>query len=183
MSVYTPASASSPALNSPSQVGLAAARPAAGTVPVGFLYYATDTNTLSESNGAIWTNIVAGGGGIPGTIFRTAAAGFAKVNGTPNILTFNTPNDGNLHAVSIAIAENVVALETGGQVSVTYTVGGHASGLIALYNGGAAAGFKSQSDTFIYSLIADPNTAVTLLQSTALTAGGPTTVWAELVEF
>lgn len=44
------------------QVGTAANRPAASAVPAGFLYYATDTNTLSESNGSTWTSIVAGGG-------------------------------------------------------------------------------------------------------------------------
>lgn len=43
-----------------SQVGTAANRPAASAVPVGFLYYATDTNALSESNGSAWTQVVAG---------------------------------------------------------------------------------------------------------------------------
>ena len=47
-----------------SQVGLASARPSAGSVPKGYLYYATDTNALSESDGnATWTQLVAGGGG------------------------------------------------------------------------------------------------------------------------
>lgn len=55
------ASAGGAALST-AQQGLAAARPAANTVPAGYLYYATDTNTLSESNGAAWTTIVAGGG-------------------------------------------------------------------------------------------------------------------------
>ena len=38
--------------------GLAAARPAAGTVPAGTTYWATDTKTLSESDGTNWITII-----------------------------------------------------------------------------------------------------------------------------
>lgn len=65
------------------QVGTAANRPAASAVPAGFLYYATDTNTLSESNGSTWTSIVAGGGG-------TTKSAVGTGNGGGNITTAST---------------------------------------------------------------------------------------------
>lgn len=159
----------------------------AGTVNTGDIYDRLDTPgviaqrtyhcTVGNANPALATWVAE----VPlSNQVSTPTAGFAKTNGTPIILSLTTPNDGNMHLVTIAIAENVTALETGGQVSIIYTAGGHASGNVILYNGGAAAGFHNQSDTFIYTVLADPNTTVTLQQTTALTAGGPTTVWASL---
>lgn len=132
--------------------------PAAGKAPVAF-----------SALGASWQEI-------PGVFASTGTGGFNKVNGTPTILTWNTPADGNMHPFSVYGAEFVTASETGGAIVVNFTFGGHPVqiGLVAP----AGAGFNSFAGA---PIIADPNTTVTVQQSTALTAGGPTTLWAAIL--
>lgn len=97
---------------------------------------------------------------------RTPAAGFALQNGTPNILTFTTPNDGNIHGYYLASSMNVTVLEVGGAVNLNFTAGGHAYSN-SVFNSGAAVGNYIGVSTFP----ADPNTTVTLVQTAALTSG------------
>lgn len=104
-------------------------------------------------------------------VVRTPAAGFALQNGTPNIVTFNTPNDGNMHAYDVAAALDVTVLEVGGQVSLSWTAGGHAYGVV-MFASALAAGFS----TFSQNIVADPNTAVTVQQTAALTSGAASIV-------
>jgi hypothetical protein len=97
---------------------------------------------------------------------RTAPAGFSLVNGTPNILSFTTPNDGNVHSYFVSTTLNVTVAETGGAVQVTWTSGGVAY-VATYYAGGSGIGTNNVSG----QVVADPNTVVTLKQSSALSAG------------
>ena len=49
----------------------------------------------------------------------TGAAGFALQNGTPTILTWTAPNDGNLHSAVVIIGLKVTATLAGGVVAPT----------------------------------------------------------------
>jgi hypothetical protein len=97
---------------------------------------------------------------------RTAVAGFALQNATPNVVTFTTPNDGQLHAYDVAASLNVTVLEVGGQVSLNYTSGGHAYSVVVFASALAAGNY-----TFSQNITADPNAAVTIAQTAALTGG------------
>jgi hypothetical protein len=97
---------------------------------------------------------------------RTPAAGFALQNGTPTILSFTTPNDGQAHGYSVATTLNVTVAETGGAVQLTWTSQGVAFAA-TVYAGGSGTGTNNVNS----ACVADPNTVVTLKQSTALTAG------------
>jgi hypothetical protein len=100
---------------------------------------------------------------------RSAAAGVALVNGTPNITGLTTPNDGQLHCYDVAIAVHVTSLETGGAVSVIWTCGGQAYSVLAVAGGQAAGPYQ-----FGINIVADPNTTVGVAQTSALTAGAAT---------
>lgn len=99
----------------------------------------------------------------------TATGGVALANGTPTFASLTTPNDGNLHTVDVAATVTVSSLETGGAVQASWTIGGVAQ-TSALFAGGQAAGTTSAHVT----VVADPNTAVVLSQSSALTGGAAT---------
>lgn len=97
------------------------------------------------------------------------ATNYALVNGTGTIVTFTTPNDGREHAYLVVMTVNVTLAETGGACQVAYTSKGQAV-VAALDPGTRAAGTFETSAT----IAADPNTAVTVSQSSALTAGTAT---------
>jgi hypothetical protein len=99
---------------------------------------------------------------------RTAATGFALVNGTPNIITWTTPNDGQMHQAITSGTLIVSSALTGGAVIVRYTAGGVAQAA-QLMAGNAAANVSGQQ-----TVTADPNTTVTIAQQTAATAGAAT---------
>lgn len=102
---------------------------------------------------------------------RTSAAGFALQNGTPNIVTLNTPSDGNMHAYDVAAALNVTVLEVGGAVTLTWHAGGQAYAVIMF-----ASALAVGTYTFSQNIVADPNTAVTITQTAALTSGAASAV-------
>lgn len=109
-------------------------------------------------------------------IASTGAAGFAKQNATPNILTWTAPNDGALHRAMLFVLQIVTALETGGQVNM-FSTGSNSLGVFA--PGAAAGKYLPTTGQFVPVLLRSGDT-VTLQQISALTAGGPTTVYAEL---
>lgn len=106
----------------------------------------------------------------------TPNAGVALVNGTGNILTWTAPADGNVHAALLVCSQNVTSLETGGQVTLSYT---SPDGTVitgsAIYPGGGAAGVTPFSTL---RLIASGST-ISIVQNTALTAGAAS-VWAQI---
>jgi hypothetical protein len=97
----------------------------------------------------------------------TPAAGYALQNGTGPILTWTAPNDGNLHAAQINLVLIVTSAETGGQVTISFTVGGQAKANTVAAAGGGIGVFPENPYTFT----CDPGTTVTLAQASALTAG------------
>lgn len=106
----------------------------------------------------------------------TGLPGFALVNGTPNIVSWTAPNDGQMHRVMLVGLMNVALAETGGQITLNYTDPGGAVHSRTIWAAAQAAGV--QYPTLAIVPVA-PGTTVTLAQASALTAGA-STVWAEL---
>jgi hypothetical protein len=108
-------------------------------------------------------------GGVTGgqIVARTPLAGFPlSAVATPTILSYTTPNDGQIHQVSIALGLYVSVVEVGGGVSVNATVLGqpYFNGLLP-----GAEGVGVHDGTL--SIPCDPNTTVTVVQQAALTSG------------
>jgi hypothetical protein len=108
----------------------------------------------------------------------TPATGFALINGTPTIISYTTPNDGNIHTAIVSIAKIVTSTETGGQINITYTIGGQAQNLVLL-GGANAPGVFFTANAIRYVMMVDPNTTVSIVQAVALTAGA-SVVYVEL---
>lgn len=107
----------------------------------------------------------------------TAAAGFAKQNGTPTLISWPVPADGANHRALIVLAEVVTSNETGGLIQVNWTTPDGTAGNYAAIAGGKTAGIYNGS--FAGSVIAAPGTLITVAQASALTLGAAT-VWAEI---
>jgi hypothetical protein len=110
-------------------------------------------------------------------VAATAAAGYSLVNGTGNIITWTAPNDGLLHRFGIFAALHVTVNETGGQITVAYTLPDGTATTHTLFAAGATAG--DQPPAIPLMITAQANTAVTVKQATALT-GGTSVMWAEI---
>jgi len=108
----------------------------------------------------------------------TPVAGFAKQNGTPTIISWTVPNDGQLHRVMLFASADVTSAETGGQVSlnVVYPDGAAPPWTVFSGNQGTGTDFSQHANI---AFIVGAGSTVTLTQTSALT-GGATTVWAEL---
>jgi hypothetical protein len=98
----------------------------------------------------------------------TPAAGFALQNGTPAITSWQVPNDGQEHRVTVFASLDVTSLQTGGAVTVTITDPGGTVGTHTLYAGGVAPGSVAPG---VFVMIVKAGTTVSLAQSTAQTAG------------
>lgn len=105
--------------------------------------------------------------GILSQVATTIPAGVAKTNGAQTFLTYTTPNDGKLHTVMAAVANSVTSTETGGQVSLNCTIGGVPFTSNVLPGAQAPTTHIATCPT----LVCDPNTTVTLTQSSNLTSG------------
>lgn len=107
----------------------------------------------------------------PGTSSQRATTGplgFALQNATPTIIAYNVPNDGKLHSIEIDAVLVVSVVEVGGSITVNFTVGGVA-GSYTLFSGGLGVGANAASTT--KTIVADPGSAVTIVQGAALTSG------------
>jgi hypothetical protein len=108
----------------------------------------------------------------------TGINGFALQNGTPNILTWQPPNDGNMHRLLLVVSMQVTSAETGGAISVNYALpNGNAAGH-TLFSAGQAVGNPLPAQILTAQTIGGMS-PVTLAQSSALTAGAAT-LWAEI---
>lgn len=99
----------------------------------------------------------------------TPQAGFALQNGTPVIVSWTAPNDGQQHYFQFGGSRNVTVLEVGGQITLTFTPpGGAAQVTIVIAAGGSGVG-----DAILNPEIGviGPGTTVTLQQTSALTSG------------
>jgi hypothetical protein len=105
----------------------------------------------------------------------TGAAGFALQNGTPTILSWTAPNDGQLHRATLIAGQHVTSAETGGAVNLnTFLPDGTAVNPSIFPGGGGTGGTGATTDRIVQA-----GSTVSLVQSSALTAGAAT-VWAEL---
>lgn len=105
----------------------------------------------------------------------TPLAGFTLVNGTPTMLTWTVPNDGNLHEIWLDAFIKVTSAQTGGAVTLnTELPDGSGPSSPAVFAGGLAANQSQWFPRFV-----QPGSSVTLVQSSAQTLGGAV-VWARL---
>lgn len=102
----------------------------------------------------------------------TGLAGFALVNGTPNVLSWKAPADGAMHRFMVVSVVHVSSAETGGVISAVYQspVPGAANHFTQLIAGGLGTDVNGQTGTTFFALV-QPGTTVTVQQTSALTAG------------
>lgn len=110
-------------------------------------------------------------------VATTGLAGFAKQNGTPIILSYTLPNDGQMHRFIVLASEQVTVAETGGGIGLNLTVPGGAAqnAGTALFAGAKTIGGYHVSD----GGLVQAGSLLQVDQSAALTAGA-CTVWAEI---
>jgi hypothetical protein len=125
------------------------------------------------------TVATSGGSPILRRVATTGPNGFALQNGTPTILTWTAPDDGQLHTVLLAGRLIVTAAETGGAWGVRNTT---TSNGIQVQPGGTSVSDASVTwgGTVAFTLFGGETIA--FLQLTALTAGAATVyaeIWAE----
>jgi hypothetical protein len=106
----------------------------------------------------------------------TPAAGFALVNGTPTILTWTAPNDGQQHRVQVFASLHVTSTETGGVINLTGVFPDGTSATFQLIAGSQGSGTFSPNPA--RQIIVEAGQTVTVTQ-TALT-GGAAVLWAEI---
>jgi hypothetical protein len=109
-------------------------------------------------------------------VATTGPAGFTLVNGTPNILSWTTPADGNMHRAIVIAAVHVTSTETGGQLNTTGNAADGTAFNQLLIAGGAATGAINRTQS---SFLLQANTTLAVTQNTALTAGAAI-AWAEI---
>jgi len=116
----------------------------------------------------------------PSVQASTGSSGYALVNGTGNIASYTTPNDGNPHQIQVVCMKVISSGETGGQIQVAFTDPGGTPRNATIFNGGGSAGFQVTTNASNCLLFAEANTTVTLKQSSAL-SGGASTLYCNLI--
>jgi len=114
-----------------------------------------------------------------GLLATTGAAGFALVNGTPNILTWTAPNDGGIHRVLLMATLKVAVTEVGGAISVSFTTPDNTPFTAVAVAGAAGVGLALITAFGNAFLPVRAGTTVTVAQFSPLTLGAAT-LWAEL---
>ena len=106
---------------------------------------------------------------------ETSATGVTLINGTQTILAVTVPNDGKVHQVYAAAYKDVTATLTGGQTRINYTLANGTATYTTTLNTTVATHYTSRP-----TLLVTPGSAVTVTQSTAMTAGAAK-VYAKIV--
>jgi hypothetical protein len=106
---------------------------------------------------------------------QTPVAGFALQDATPTILTWNVPDDGNLHYFLVYAILNVSSPETGGQVIIKFTDPSGAAHTFQLL----AAGLSGENAPAVLPLAVESGSTVSVAQNSALSAGAAT-LWAAI---
>jgi hypothetical protein len=102
--------------------------------------------------------------------------GFALQDATPTIISWEVPDDGNLHRVLLLASLQVTSSETGGAVSgFIVSPGGGSPAEPGFVTGGQVQG----NHVGITGGIAGPGTTVNVEQTSALT-GGAAVLWVEI---
>lgn len=123
--------------------------------------------TVGDTNGTWGTVLNTYLAAIPQDVADTGTGGFALQNATPTILTWTAPNDGNMHVVTVVAEEVVTTAETGGLVVVSFTDPAGTARTPTAFAAGAGIG----ATFFFNAYLIQPNTAASLAQTSALTAG------------
>jgi hypothetical protein len=141
------------------------ATPAPARLPIGTV------NSILASNGAAPEWLI-------GLLLQasTGAAGYALVNGTGNIVTWTTLNDGAIHRFIILGGTSISSAETGGVIAVSFNYPDGSSSTFTLDPGGHASGHAAFAACLA---VCQANTVVTVKQTSALTAGAAVS-WAEI---
>lgn len=109
-------------------------------------------------------------------VASTGPGGFALQNGTPTILTWNVPNDGQLHGVLVFGNLNITVAETGGGIQLQVTNPDASAFSASMNGGGGGIGTASLSARL---QTAGPGTQVKVVQNSALTLGAAV-MWCEI---
>jgi hypothetical protein len=123
-------------------------------------------------------------GGLPAWLLAalmltsTAVAGFALVNGTPNIMTWTAPNDGNLHVVICILNLDVTSSLTGGLITAQYSLPNGSVNTPTQFASGQSSGFH----TSVGGYIIEAGTTFVVSQATTVTAGAAV-LWGTLIGF
>jgi len=107
----------------------------------------------------------------------TPVAGFALQNGTPTILSWTAPSDGQLHRVLVFGSLDMTSSGTGGAVSVSSTAPDGSSASLIMFS--ANANNTLHYPNFPYPIVVGAGTTVSVVQASALTAGAGV-LWAEI---
>ena len=111
-------------------------------------------------------------------VATTGADGFALENGTPTILSWTAPNDGELHTVFISAALAVSSALTGGEVAWSQTAIDAPAWGDSFFGGGVGTGtYQASAGTVV--LRGNGTDTVKVTQASAVTAGAAV-VYAEL---
>lgn len=109
----------------------------------------------------------------------TTTSGYVLVNSTGNVISWTTPNDSAQHAALVFAQKIVTSNETGGAIQIQYTDPGGNSRAFNLFPGGQTNGDQQPGSPAVLFVLAAPNTAVTIAQTSALSVGA-STLWAAL---
>jgi hypothetical protein len=135
---------------------------------------------LSVAQGGTGATTAAGGLANLGGLVKQAAtadAGYSLVNGTGNVATWTSPNDGHTHFLTVLGIMRCTVAETGGAITLAVTLPDLSTTTNNIWGAGQGVGVH-YPDSFVTFAVA-PNTAVTLAQTTALTAG-TSIIWAAI---
>ena len=109
----------------------------------------------------------------PGLLIKGSVPSTALINGAQTFLTLNVPNDGVPHSVSGSFMQFTTAALTGGGVDMDYVYNGVAASF-GLMGVGAVVGVQQIVIAYSFDYVVDPNTTVTIIQKTPITAGAAT---------
>lgn len=98
----------------------------------------------------------------------TGPSGFTLVNGTPNVLTWTAPNDGQMHRCMVIANLDVTSALTGGAINVGWTSpGGNPASLSVI----GANGTHTVHAAGTIDFLIQAGSTLTLSQGSAVTAG------------
>jgi hypothetical protein len=146
---------------------------------------AVDTDLYRASTGVLQTDetfnavtaVQVNGTALPALVATTGVGGFALQNATPTILSWTTPNDGNMHRYTVFGVLYVTSAQTGGVIQSESALPSGAATLFRTVVAGANADGEYPFNSAC--ITTGPNQTVTLQQTSAQTAGAAT-LWAEI---
>ena len=110
---------------------------------------------------------------VPPGLIKGSVPSTALINGAQTFLTLNVPNDGVPHSVLGSFIQDITAALTGGGVNMNYVHNGVAM-TFGLMGVGSLVGVQEMVIAYSFSDVVDPNTTVTIIQNTPITAGAAT---------